>query len=105
MNREPDPMEQIDYGGNYRAFQSPQQTMSLRVEGGAIAIALSLLALGGVLVASILIPTLIDKAATAASSGAVVRSQISERESRLNAEDIKLIRIALEKHGITVATE
>lgn len=102
MNREPEPMEQIDYGIGYKGVLSPQQHMTLKVEGGILAIALSLLALGAILSAAILLPNLINSSAKAASANADSMASIANRESRLAQADLQRIRRALERNHIKV---
>lgn len=98
-------MEQLDYGGNYRAILSPQQTLSLNVEGGTLAIAIALLALGGVLVAAILIPQIIDARANAAVAPAYATASYAERDSRVALDKIAYIQSALDRQGIHVEQE
>jgi len=100
--REPEPMEQIDYGIGYKGVLSPQQHMTLKVEGGTLAIALSILALGGILIAAILLPDLIDSRAKAASAEPAAMASIANRESRLAQADLQRIRRALERNHIKV---
>lgn len=113
MSAEPEPMEQIDYGGVYRSYQSPQQNLNLNIDGGTLAIAISLLALGGVLVAAILLPQLMDKQAEAAAlrisqpiatQAAEARSvsYIGERQSKIATEELRLLQVELAKQGTFV---
>jgi hypothetical protein len=103
--REPEPMEQIDYGIGYKGMLSPQQHMTLKVEGGNLAIALSLLALGGVVVGAILLPGLIDSKATASSAFARQTAQEAERESRIAIEQVDYMRVELAKKGVIVPSK
>lgn len=95
-------MEQIDYGIGYKGVLSPQQHMTLKVEGGILAIAFSLLALGGVLTAAILLPDLIDSRAKSAAAEPAATASIANRESRLAQADLQRIRRALERNHIKV---
>lgn len=105
-----EPMEQIDYGGNYRAYQSPQQTMTLKVEGGLLAVAIALVALGAVLVATILLPQLAQSHAneavavalrpiSAQVASAQDRAWLAERNSFATAEQLKILQAELATAG------
>jgi|SRR5678816_1461708 hypothetical protein len=98
-------MEQIDYGSAYKSKGVQQQNLTLKVEGGNLAIALSLLALGGVVVGAILLPGLIDSKATASSAFARQTAQEAERESRVAIEQVDYIRVALAEKGINVPSK
>lgn len=104
-------IEQIDYGYGYKAQNSPQQHMSLKVDGGMLALAFAILAFGGVLVAAIFIPSLMESRAKAAVEEAVrpiaakvasleSTSYIAEREARVSQEDVKTIRMEMAKAGL-----
>ena len=108
---EREPLEQFDYGYGYRGQNSPQQHMNLRVDGGAIGIALGLLAIGGVIVGAITIPMLADKSAKAAAlelvqpvavraASAQDMSYLAERETKLMREQFGMLQVELEKKGI-----
>ncbi len=103
---EREPMEQIDYGINYKAQNSPQQSLNLKVEGGLLAIALALIALGAVLAACILMPEIIQSRANEAAAVAVGpvrtmaqsaqdRAWLAERNEKINAEQIKIFAAEL----------
>lgn len=103
---EPDPMEQIiDHGTANKGILSPQQHMTLNVAGGHLAIALSLLAVGGVIVLAILLPGLIDSKATASSAFARQTAQEAEREARISLEQVDYMRVALAEKGINIPSK
>ncbi|MGC3959576.1 MAG: hypothetical protein QM813_17000 [Verrucomicrobiota bacterium] len=70
---------------------SNQNNLTLTVQGGGLAIALSLVALGAVLSMAIILPQLMEKTAQAAAAPGSVRSQIAEREARV-AQDQNAIQ-------------
>lgn len=113
MKREPEPLEQIDLSGIYRSHGSPQQNMNLRVDGGAIGIALALVALGSVLAACILLPQLMRSQSEAAVAVALRpisaqvtsaqdRAWLAERTGNINAEHLNEVRFALQAKGIHI---
>lgn len=110
---EREPMEQIDYGINYKAQNSPQQSLNLKVEGGTLAIALALVALGAVLAAIIILPQLAESRAneavavalrpiSAQVASAQDRAWLAERTGNINAEHLNEVRFALEAKGIHI---
>lgn len=96
-----EPLEQIDYGYGYKAQNSPQQHMTLKVDGGMLAIAISLVALGGVVVGAITLPIL----AKNASAPADVRAAIAEREARIAQDKFTYVQTELAKKGIYISTD
>lgn len=98
---EREPLEQIDYGTGYQARFSPQSHATIKVEGGSLAIAIALIALGGVIVGAITLPILAQKA----SEPIAVRSQIAEREARVAIDQVQTMRIELARKGIFVNTD
>lgn len=101
-----EPMEQIDYGIGYRGMLSPQSHSTIKVEGGTLAIALALVALGAVLVATILLPQLAQSHAneavavalrpiSAQVASAQDRAWLAERNEKINAEQIKIFAAEL----------
>lgn len=100
MNRAtPEPMEQLDYGIGYKGILSPQQHMTLKVEGGMLAIALSLVALGAVFALVILLPGMIESRAISAASQASVRSQEAAQNSALARNDVAKLKLDLARQG------
>jgi hypothetical protein len=75
-----------------RGYLSPQQHLSLKVEGGILAIAFSLLALGGVVIGAILLPSLIESRAQASSAYAREAAQTADREARVALEQTDKLR-------------
>lgn len=95
-------IEQVDYGYGYKGQNSPQQHTSIKVDGSSVAIGLSLLAIGGVLVAAIVLPHLIRSEAEKSGSESAVRSLIAEREARVAIDQVQTMRIELAKQKIFV---
>ncbi len=95
-------IEQVDFGIGYRGHQSPQQHMNLHVSGGSLAIALSLLSIGGLVIGASLIPAYIRSEAGRLTERALVRSDIAEREVKIAREENKHFREALAQQGIVV---
>ncbi len=102
---EREPMEQIDYGIGYRGYQSPQQHLNLKVDGGGIAIALSLIALGAVLAAVILLPSLIEASAEKAAAPANAAAAYANRDARVALDKIGYVQIELERKGIHISVD
>lgn len=111
--REPEPLEQIDYGGNNRAVLSPQQTLNLKVEGGSLAIAISLLSLGILVAACLFLPQLTEAQTRAAAAeslrqisaqvaSAQDRAWLAERNSKMTDENLRILQADLAGRGIKV---
>lgn len=100
-----EPIDQKDFGYGYKGVLSPQQHMSLKVEGGMLAVTLALLALGGVLVAAILVPEIIEARAHEAAAAAYATAAYAERDSRVALDKIGYIQSALDRNGIRVEQE
>jgi hypothetical protein len=120
MKRQQEPTEQLltqeDFGGIYKSRNSPQQNTTIKVEGGTIALAIALVALGGVLVAAIMLPQLMRVQAEATAANVVQpvadramqaseRSYVAQTDSKLNAEYLKVLQIELAKRGIFVQVD
>jgi hypothetical protein len=106
-------MEQIDFGIGYRGRNSPQQHMTLTLAGGTLAIALSLIALGGVLIASLLLPQLLQsytneavavqtRSIAAQAATAQDRAWGAQQQATITAEQLKIMEIDLAKKGLLV---
>lgn len=106
MKRQQEPTEQLltqeDYGGIYKSRNSPQQNMTLRVDGGSIAIAIALVALGGVLVAAIMLPQIMRAQAEAAAAPAKAQASYAERDARVALDYVTSVQSSLEKNGISI---
>lgn len=105
--------EQNDFGYGYKGVLSPQQHMTLKVDGGTLGIVLGLLSLGAVLAACILLPQLMRSQSEAAVAVALRpisaqvasaqdRAWLAERTGNINAEHLNEVRFALEAKGISV---
>lgn len=106
MNKaEREPLEQIDYGIGYKGHNSPQQHMNLKVDGGAIAIAIALVAIGAVVASCILLPQLMGSIAREASAAANINAQIAEREARIAQDKYTYTMGELAKQGIIISTD
>jgi hypothetical protein len=108
--------DERDYGGIYRSPHSPQQNVSLRLEGGSIAIGIALLALGGVIVGAMLLPLLSQSQSEAAVAVALRpisaqvasaqdRAWLAERDARVASDEMKILQVELAKRGIFVRTD
>lgn len=107
MNRQQEPTEQLltqeDFGGIYKSRNSPQQNNNQTVNvSGAVAVAISMLAFGGVLVGAILIPDIIEARANEAAATAKVKADVAERESRIAIDQVQTMRIELAKQKIFI---
>lgn len=116
MKRQSEPTEQLltqeDFGGIYRSRNSPQQNNNQRVEmSGAIAIGISMLAFGGVIIAAITIPAIIESRSREAVAVAVgplqakiaaleVVAYTGERQSKLAEEHMNQMRNDLAAQGL-----
>jgi len=109
--REPEPLEQIDYGVNYRA--SGSSSLSLKVEGGMLAVALSLVALGGTLIMALLLPQLFQSMASEAvavqtrsiavqAATAQDRAWSAQQQATITSEQVKILEIEMAKNGLLV---
>lgn len=87
---------------NNQSGDGPKQMVNLRVDGNNLAIALALLAFGGIIVAAILIPEIIEARAKEAGSAAEARSVYAERESRIAIDQVQTMRIELAKQKIFI---
>ncbi len=81
---------------------SPKQQVNLKVDGGGIALALSLVALGGVLVAVILLPQVMRAQAEAAAAPAKAQASYAERDARVALDYVTSVQSSLEKNGISI---
>lgn len=104
------PANVIDTLDQSRRRHSPQFSQVLKIEGGLIAIALALIALGGVIVAAVLLPEITrsqSEAAVAVAlrpiSAQVASSQdrawLAERNSFATAEQLKILQAELAAAG------
>lgn len=110
-DREPMELDQRDYGINYRA--SGSSSVSLKVEGGMLALAVALVAFGGVVIGAITIPSYASARVEAEVSKTIAPLQARlaqyeevawdvERDTRIQEEQIKRIEIGLSKKGINI---
>lgn len=81
---------------------SPKQQVNLKVDGGGIALALSLVALGAVLVAAIMLPQIMRAQAEAAAAPAKAQASYAERDARVALDKLQTAQVALAKKGIDV---
>jgi hypothetical protein len=116
MKREPEPLEQIDYGINHGAHGSSSNSISLKIDGGTIAIAVSIAAIAIVIAGSAFLPLLAESKAneavaialrpmSAQVASAQDRAWLAERNSTLAAEQVDLIQVELAKRGIHVSVD
>jgi hypothetical protein len=103
---EPEPMEQIDYGIGYKGRNSPHQHVSVKVDGGTIAIAISILSVGILIAACLFLPALTDaqiratvaeqlRPMSAQVASAQDRAWLAERNEKINAEQMKIFAAEL----------
>lgn len=96
-----------DQVGANAAF-SPTQNTHVDVKDstgrvlGFVACALSSAAFGGIIIASILIPQIIESRAQSAAAAGVVRAQIAEREARVALDTTQQFQVELAKRGIEI---
>jgi hypothetical protein len=111
--REPEPLEQIDYGQNYKARGSSSQSMVLKVDGGSIAIAISVAAIALVIAGSVFLPQLAESKAneavavalrpiSAQVASAQDRAWLAERNSKMTDENLRILQADLASRGIKV---
>ena len=95
-------IEQIDYGYGYKGRNSPQQHTTIKVDGGMIAIAISLVALGGVVVGAITIPQMMRSSAEAAAAPANAKASYAERDARVALDKLQTAQLELNRQGFKV---
>jgi hypothetical protein len=106
MKREPEPLDQTDYGIGYKGNHSPQQHTSVKVEAdraySTVAMILSFGCIVVIFLAGVLLPAYIKAEAEAAASEANVKVQYAEREARVAIDQVQTMRIELAKKGIVL---
>lgn len=108
---------QRSYDGIYRSPNSPQQNnnQTVRIDG-AIAIALAMLAIGGLIIGSITVSAMVNARVEAEIAKAIgpLQAELAqqeevvwrvERESRIHEEQIQRIETGLGKKGININTD
>lgn len=80
----------------------PKQQVNLRVDGGNLAIAVALVALGGVIVGAITIPQTVRSAAEAAAAPANAKASYAERDARVALDYVTSVQSQLERRGISI---
>lgn len=110
--KDPEPLEQIDYGFGYKATHSPQQHTSVKVEAdrayAVIAMILSVGAILCVIVTLLVLPAYIKSEANSAAVHAAqplgeriasmqTTMQYTEREARLAIQDVIDMKAELAK--------
>lgn len=98
-------IEQVDYGYGYQAQNSPQQHMTLKVDGSTLAIVLAVAAICGLVVGAILLPEVIDSRAAEHAARAVAKSEYAERDARVAIEKIAAMQAELARRGIHINLE
>lgn len=117
MRREPDPCEQIDFGEQYKARRSnspdQRQDVTVKIDGGGIAIAISIFATACAIAAWVLIPQ-INAARTEAEIARATQSLaiqaqaardvawLSQQSSKITSEQMKVLQVELAKNRIFV---
>lgn len=90
------------------AMMSPTMNNRMEVKDttgrtlATVAFGLSAAAFGGIIIASILLPNIMESRAQSAGAAGIVRAQIAEREARVALDTTQQFQVELAKRGIEI---
>lgn len=87
---------------NNQSGDGPKQMVNLRVDGNNLAIALALLACGGVIVGAITLPQLARSEAAAAAAPAYAKAEYAERDARVALDYVTSVQTELARRNIDI---
>lgn len=105
--REPEPLEQIDYGIGYKASHSPQQHTSVKVEAdrayAVIAMILSFCSIVVIFLAGVMLESYIKAEAERSAARSVAKAEYAERDARVALDKLTYLQVELAKRGIVIS--